>query len=450
MPLIITENKFNKPAPSLASVSKVLPFENIFITIAVISVAYNGVLAALLAHGMPIGPSIPAIVEFSLLLIAGLVILNQGLNRSSILPSSLTYFVVVISTFISIKESQIYVVPVRNFLIISIFTIVGGQCSITTVKKIFFYSCIIVLITLIFEVTRLDDYVKFFEPGRYFSLTRGMSESEYSGGLSAGTIAFKGRFSLGLYSGPRTSSIFLEQVSINCFAIVIAIYLMTFFLTLKKSEVTLYAGTVFLILATNNARMALIASIIFAVGYPIFPRLPNYLHVVLMPLIIASLFITFAMIPTAGGDDLVGRMTTTYDLLTSMDINDISFGSISGTARSFDSGYAFIIYSTTLLGLVFVWLYVGMVIPQVDALSRRCAWGISIYFSIWLLVGGTGTFSMKTAPLLWILVGFVRSQSLGSLKVLKEKRFHNGYNGHITNAKIPPAVMETHPHIEAR
>ncbi|RZK37388.1 MAG: hypothetical protein EOO61_09065 [Hymenobacter sp.] len=385
----------------------------LIIAIGVLTMAYNGLLAALLALGVPINGSVPAVFEVLLLLTSAIICFKDGFSKSSIFPLALIYFVIMSAVVISINSDTIYLVAMRNFLIISVFTILGGQCNFKTLRNLFLCCSILAVLTLILEVGSLDSYVKVFEPARYLSVTRGMAQSEYSGGLSAGTINYDGRFTLGLYSGPRTSSIFLEQVSINCFAIVLALFLTVFWSNLKKSEIAIHTSAIFAILATNNARMALILSIVYAIGYPLFSRLPKYTNVFVIPGIIAGLFTVFLFITPVGGDDLVGRMATTYALLTSMNLGDLVLGNLSKTGRALDSGYGFLIFSTSVFGLIVYWLYISFIIPQVDARSKRSAWGLGVYIGVWLLVGGTGTFSMKTAPLLWLVVGFVRRQSLG-------------------------------------
>ena len=403
-------------------------FQPYIIAIGVLAIAYNGILAALLAVGAPISGSFPTVFEIILLIVAGFISFRLGFDKSSILPLALLYFIVLSALLISIRAETPYVVSVRNFLIISVFTILGGNCHFRTIQKLFLYCSIINILVLILEVSSLAEYIKFFEPARYLAATRGMAESEYSGGLSSGTILYEGRFSLGLYSGPRTSSIFLEQVSINCFAIVVAFFLTVFWPQLKKHERIIHIMTIFGILATNNARMGLILSVVFATGYHLFSRSPKYLSVFIIPCIIAGLYTVFLFVAPRGGDDLFGRMTTTYLLLTSMTFTDLVLGNLILTWRSLDSGYGFLISSTTVFGLISYWLFIAFITPQVDVRSKRCAWGLGVYIGVWLLVGGTGTFSMKTAPLLWLVVGFVRRQSL-NLQEESWAKVRNGRSG---------------------
>jgi putative polymerase len=416
--------------------------QTLIVVIGVLTMAYNGILAALLAGGLPINSSAPAIVETMFLLAACALSLKNGFERSSVFPLFLSYFIAMTAIVLSIQGESIYIVSIRNFLIVSLFTVLGGKCNFSTLKRIVIYCSFVTLIVLLLEIVSLDTYVSLFQPAKYLSATRGMAESEYAGGLSAGTILFEGRFSLGLYSGPRTSSIFLEQVSINCFGIVLALYLLTFLPDLSRREISLHAVTVFAILATNNARMALIASLIFAAGYRVFPIIPKYFNTVLIPVIIGGMFIVFSFVPPTGGDDIIGRMATSYKLLTSMNTTDLLLGNFRETSRSLDSGYAFLIFSSTIFGLILYWLYISFVVPQADARSKRCAWGLTIYIGIWLLVGGTGTFSMKTAPLLWLIVGFVRRHSLN---LMEEARVEGATRAFQYAPVTKPAGFQSRP-----
>ncbi|WP_281825091.1 hypothetical protein [Sphingobium sp. BS19] len=385
--------------------------QGLIIFLALVATIYNGILAFFAARGVPVNSTLIGLVEIGILMCSGVIIIKDRFEYGVLPAFSLLYFMILIGVTISLINETIFFNGIRNFLIVTIFTLLGAHCKFSTLTKIFRIAALVVLFGLLFEIIDIGWFTKFFQPASYLSATRGMAESKYSNGLSAGTIAYQGRFSLGLYSGPRTSSIFLEQVSINCFTIVLELFLLVFIKSLKRFDIALYITVIILILATNNARMGMLVGLIYIAGYFIFPRLPRYTTIIFMPFVIILTFILLSYTGTSSGDDLIGRLSTTYDLLVSMKASELALGNLYMLGQAADSGYAYLIYSTTLFGLIGYWLYLSFILPQSNEMSKRCAWGLVIYVGIWLLVGGTGSFSMKTAPLLWLIVGYVRQQS---------------------------------------
>ncbi|MGL1668947.1 hypothetical protein ACSTHX_00660, partial [Vibrio parahaemolyticus] len=80
---------------------------------------------------------------------------------------------------------------------------------------------VVVLAVLLLEVLDLPSYVATFQPARFYQATRGAEIAFYNTtGLWGGAINVEGHFNVGLYNGPRTSSIFLEMVSNANFAVI--------------------------------------------------------------------------------------------------------------------------------------------------------------------------------------------------------------------------------------
>jgi hypothetical protein len=78
---------------------------------------------------------------------------------------------------------------------------------------------------------------------------------------------------------------------------------------------------------------------------------------------------------------------------------------ISKSSTFLDTGYAYVICSTSVLGLLVFWLYVGVIVPQHTTIQKRCAYALALYIFGNMLIGGTAIFAMKVAAPLWLLVG---------------------------------------------
>lgn len=384
-------------------------------TIPVIGVTYNAVLAFMAAHGVPMNNSIVVVTEVAIICAALGLSVYSGIRRSDILPLLYLGLSAGLAIMMSIVAELAFIEGLRNVLIIISFTMLGARADEKAVRLAFTLCAAITLAVLLIEISSTEAYASLFRPADYLSKTRGYAIKEFyeETGLALGTIAYEGRFSFGLFDGPRTSSIFLEQVNINIFAIVLMIYLTSMWNRLSWAERVLALVTIFTIVVTNNARMSAIVAPIFIIGYFVFPRLPRYSNALIPVVLLTTTFVIFEFERVRYGDDLIGRIATTYRALTGLSASDILFGNHDLIARSGDTGYGFVMVSTSIFGALAYWIYLTLVVRPDGVTRRRTLWSMSVYIYIWLLVGGTGSFSMKTAPLLWLLVGFVRVNEFG-------------------------------------
>jgi putative polymerase len=267
--------------------------------------------------------------------------------------------------------------------------------------------------------------VALFHPAEYFQNTRGVPPATYSDvGLFRGALGFEGRFSFGLIDH-RSSSIFLEQVSLaNCCGVLV-IYLISFASRLGLFDKVTLLATIVLILTTNDTRTMLIFSIISFGGYLIYPYVPKIIDLLMMPLIVLVGFIINAEKPTITGDNFVGRINVTVKAMLGMDLPAFIGLSVDQVQVFVDSGYVFIIYGGTIFGLILFWLFVAFYPAGETANQKRLSHALSLFMFLNLMIGSTAIFSMKTAGLVWLLVGYMKFNE-GKLAV-----------------KTNPAVMET-------
>jgi putative polymerase len=70
----------------------------------------------------------------------------------------------------------------------------------------------------------------------------------------------------------------------------------------------------------------------------------------------------------------------------------------------FDQGYAILLTRVGVLLMVLLWMAFWM-IPMQDVRGERFRTYITIYISLILCVSGTALFALKTAGILWFLMG---------------------------------------------
>jgi hypothetical protein len=372
--------------------------------------SYNAVLAIVNAHVMPLAMAHVAIAEFVLLSALALAVLRTGLRRNDIAPVFLGALFVLGALTLSFVNGTLIVTALRNAAIIVLFTMLGHRCDARTIRLFGIAAIAVVAVVMLYELLAMKSYAALFQPQQYYLNTRGIGEDAVDDtGLFPNALGFDGRFSYGLFQTPRTSSIFLEQTSLANFASVTAIFLLAQWRALRTPARIFLAAFVLVALLSNNTRMSSTFALIALAGYAIFPRLPSRATLALPLLLLAmSVALTLVMGPSKN-DDLAGRIGMSVHLLALTDLR-AALGARAMEADAFpDSGYSYVLYSSSIVGTLCLWLYVALIIPFRSDEQRRCAWGLSVFFFINLLVAGNAVFAMKIAAPLWLLAGHMRS-----------------------------------------
>ena len=174
--------------------------------------------------------------------------------------------------------------------------------------------------------------------------------------------------------------------------------------SLNWKEKSLQLLTIFLIIASNNARMGALMCLVMPIGYFVFPWLNRNLILAIPFVILGIIFSLSSYLQNAVGDDLTGRLGVTYRLLNRFNLADLFAGNPLVVEKTFDSGYAFIIASIGLFGGLAYLLFLVYYPRHETKEQSRASWSLAIYILAWLTVGGTATFSIKTAALLWSFI----------------------------------------------
>lgn len=369
---------------TVAAESMPLSVKGNYVAVALILVAvlYNAVLATLVARGVPLGYSSVAAVEVLITFSCLALSLSTGVSSRDVMPLALLWFIVALALIASISFNKIYIGSIRNFALIAVFGMLGQRMDMNFIRKAFFIASAMTLVVLIWEIASVESYASFFSPALYYELTRGTARSEFDeSGLSVGTIVFEGRFSLGIFSGRRTSSIFLEQVSINSYAIVCMAFLNGLWGRLTFAEKALQIATIILIITSNNARMGALMCLVMPIGYFVFPWLNRNFIFAIPFVIVGTIFALSSYLQNAVGDDITGRLGVTYRLLDNVKLTDLFAGNPLVVEKTFDSGYAFIMASIGLFG-GFAYLLFWCIIQGMKPTSSEGLRGVSRFISL--------------------------------------------------------------------
>jgi hypothetical protein len=406
------------------------------VTAAILAPTYNGLFAILNAHGLRASRPAAIGAELAILVLCIVGCTLSGKRDRDVGPAGLMFLSLAIGIFMSLTNDTIYPDFIRNIAIICCFTALGYRAPEREVILVFRIVSSLVLGFLILEIISLEAYVWVFQPALYLEASRGIQQFELNDtGLFANALGFRDRFNFGVFSGPRTSSLFIEQVSLPGYATVALIFVSAKWFRLAKWDRILQIALIVLIVLSNNSRTSAALLIVIAVGFYFFPMVSSRLSFLLPVFCLAAAFTIVGPVDEAlGTDDLVGRLSVTVADLSQLNTYTYLFGSLERAYRSFDSGYVYILVSSTIWGCFALWAYVTLVPESQSPAQRRAHWGLAFYVYTWLLIGGTAIFTMKTSGLLWLLIGhMVYDPTMGT-----RKRKHPG----------SPKVLESNSPLE--
>ena len=379
------------------------------IALVLAGILYNAVLSFLNGHVMSVSYALVVVTEITILAVAVLTLLRSGLRPSDSPALLLLGFFLVDACLVSLASGALFVDMARSAAIISIFLMVGMRSEEATVRRLVAILAALVFIVLLLESVSVQSYADLLQPGLYFEQTRGISRFELDEiGLFANAIGFQDRFSILNIVGHRTSSLFLEQVSLANFATVLTTFLVGMWRGTSVRARVAYVLLIVFILVTNNSRTALAIALMAPLVYWIAPKLSRLINLALMPTVLIAAYIVAATSPPSGEDNLVGRLGLTVRTLKELDLASLLGATAPASADFADSGYTYVIYASSVIGLVVLWLFFSLILAGERADQKRTGMMISLYLFLNLTVSGTSVFSIKTAAILWMLAGFLR------------------------------------------
>lgn len=265
-------------------------------------------------------------------------------------------------------------------------------------------ACGLIVVAMgLFEYAAFDVYERFFNIVRYYIARGSMLPSEvneYAGTLFASGIRGNGRTLLPFLGPHRASSVFLEPVSAGNFGAVL--FAWALYRPAMRGRLWLFAcAAVTLVLA--DARFGSYVCVAIAAAMLAAYRLPRFLWVALPFAILLGLAIYgFESTQVRWEDDMAGRVLWSGRLVISLPPEAV-FGIGTGMGFLADSGYASTLYDVGAAGIVGVWL-LFILMPARDPRAWRLRCGIATYLCL-LLVVSVSAFTIKTAALLWFVLG---------------------------------------------
>jgi putative polymerase len=309
---------------------------------------------------------------------------------------------VILSLLRGVADPKFY----RDVAIIPIFILAGIACRGDKLHSSIFRLHLVILAFAIWEAASITSFTSIFNVSNYFLHTRSLPTDDWwiDNGLFLSSVRPDARFLFPDLPIHRLSSIFLEPVSLGNYVVIATLWLVGFWRHMPRKMVIVAAIANVLLLIGCDSRLATVACLILLVAAPFKKYLSSTVAVLTAPAVIAATFLAVALLHLRPGtDDFAGRLAYGVATLQGFGIEDFTGISIGQIEKTGDAGFAYLINSQSLLMAMLLWTLVfarRLVTPE----SRYIHFAVALYLSLNLIVSWS-LFSIKTASLLWFLLG---------------------------------------------
>jgi putative polymerase len=321
----------------------------------------------------------------------------------------------------------------RDILIPLIFFELGRQhADERSADRLLNAVVMLVLAFALFELLFLDQFSKLFNVYSYYvnqgNIQVGAAWAKDSV-LSLNGIRPEGigRTILpDLLGSHRVSSIFLEPVSLGNFSIVTACWALSKPLHEYKRIAALLIASVVLI-ALSDSRYGVMTLVILFLARALLPRKAEFVLLFFPLVCIASMMFVAVYFDRSYTDDFLGRLSLSGHALLDTDL--ASFFAIGGSEINLgDMGYPALLLHIGFPLCALLWC-TFWIVRMKDERGMHMRAYTSIYLSLILCVSGSSMFALKSAGLLWFLLGSRAQPDERSVYRTTPWKLRNGHGG---------------------
>ncbi|MBP1852030.1 hypothetical protein [Rhizobium halophytocola] len=347
---------------------------------------------------------------------AGLAALDRRLGLYLMVGVFVSYMI-----FLFAMRHAIDPKPVRDVLIPILFYFTGSRLRDPVLgDRMVVVSAVIVTFFGLFEYLATDLYLQIFNILGYY-IARGTVTLQDTYGATTGL------FASGLRPEPRTllpflgqhrvSSVFLEPVSAGNFGVIIFCWAY-FRKEMGGRWLVIAAAMTSIVLA--DARFGFLTCVAIVVLAPFFRFIPRVMWLA-APLLLLAVISAYGLHSgTEGGpNDIAGRFKVTASLLARL-TPEIVFGMQTTDSFTADSGLAYTLTQFGLFGFIFIW-WAAVYAPARTTRAWQFHAGILVYMILLLLISNS-LYSIKTAGLMWCLLGIADHASVFSAPTASRRK----------------------------
>jgi len=221
-----------------------------------------------------------------------------------------------------------------------------------------------------------------------------------------------------LLGSHRASSIFLEPVSLGNFAAIVLAWNLSFDWKDRSTSALLLVLAALLLIVLSDSRFGMLVALLM-LGYRLLP-MPAFRWVApVYPFALFGTILGLAWLLPMVGDHLFGRISDSGNALMDFDVSRL-LGLDSALPAYGDMGYAYVLSRfgvPLLVGL----LLVLFLMPCSSERAARFRALLVLYVFSSLAISGTSVFSLKTAGLMWFLLGAFAADPRLDLRLLKRR-----------------------------
>lgn len=386
------------------------------------TLVYQAVLCLVHTHLFPMRTSIVALSEFVIYSGCLLVLLRRlRLEFVAIMALVSAYLLL-----LALLRGALDVKGFRDILIVFLFYWLGRSTgNIGMADRLLKIAIAIVLAFGFFELFFVDLYSRVFNVFSYYVNQGGLSGA--TNWAKGSTLALNGIRPEGigrtilpaLLGNHRVSSIFLEPVSLGNFAVIVAAWGLSKEREEWRTMLFFVASAVVMITLSDSRYGMLTVSCLLLMRWLFVGRM-HALAILLPPLCVALLFVIVLLSGSHHADNILGRLYLTGSTLLSFGAGEI-FG-LKGYNLNFgDMGYAVILTRFGLLFCTILWIAYWMIRMQ-DMRGIRFRAYMALYIALILTVSGTSLMALKTAGILWFLLGCCALREQAASRPVHESR----------------------------
>lgn len=379
---------------------------------------FNLVLAFVNTRIFPVRDSYVMGAEMLLIGMAFLAIVGRKLDVYLILFLYLSYMMLLFAL-----RNEIDLKAVRDMLVPVAFYLLGTRVrDLRLADTLVVASAVIVIVIALFEYMLLDLYLDNFNVLGYFLARGSLLPQETFGatrGLFISGIRPEPRTLLPFLGQHRVSSVFLEPVSTGNFGVII------FAWALFRNDMRWRFAVMAMALATvvmADARFGFFTCILLAMMLPFYRFVPRPVWLV-APFIMLAVIAAYGLVTgTEGGpNDISGRLRVTASILTDLNLA-VVLGVETTMQFTADSGLAYTLTKFGLLGFFALWaLFIYAPLRTAGAWNFHSM--VVIYLLLLMLISNS-FYSIKTAALLWFILGTANSVDMLSLTPGRNRRLN--------------------------
>ncbi len=371
-------------------------------------IGYQALLCLINTLAIPVSRALIGVSEFLILLACVPFLIKR------LLPGTITLACVIaaILCILALVNNQLNAKAFRDLLIPIIFFWMGCNLGNVTLADRAFKSAIVMVSLLgLFELLFLDIYTNFFNIFSYYVNTGNLqpitdyvreSKLQLNGTRPEGI----GRtFLPGLLGDHRVSSVFLEPVSLGNFAVLCGVWGLSKPWA-QRRDMLFFLGSAVFLMVLSDSRFAM-AALGLMVAVRVLAHGTALNCAALVPFIAMLCLLYLGSIATGpvfemSSDDFHGRLEFSGKVLLDFDL--ASLLGVSNGVFYADVGYAHLFNTYSLPLCLLLWACYWL-LPTPNETSLRFRALAAIYLSLLLCISGFSFFALKSAAMLWFLLG---------------------------------------------